>query len=148
MIQNTFIDYTRQPGGEYVWIIQSPYYFLDKFCLTAGLQRDSAIPLVYTLDMDPFAEARLTYPGAKCPDPEPWLKVLALLYLHYVPFSLYQGLGSEQEQGYLIRLKPSIDQELLDILGFAAREKIRELQRCKALLRKAFALLNRMHSAG
>lgn len=132
---------TEGVDGEYLWLIQAPYYYLDRFCLAAGLGRDSAVPVVFTLHADRFAEARLTYPGAKCPFPEAWVKVLALLYLHNIPFKIYQATGREDVLTSLTLIEPSIDRELHAILGFAAREKIRQLQRYKMLLERAFQLL-------
>ncbi len=133
---------------QYLWVIEAPFYFLDKFCLHVGLERDSAVPLVFTLQPDRFADARLVYPGAKCPLPEAWLKVFALLYLHNISFRIYQATGREDHLTSLTLLEPAIDNELSDILGFAAREKIAQLQHYKQMLRRVFALLENMRSDG
>lgn len=133
---------------QYLWVIEAPFYFLDKFCLHVGLARDSAVPVVFTLQPDRFADARLVYPGAKCLHPEAWLKVFALLYLHNISFKIYHATGREDHLTSLTLLEPAIDNELSDILGFAAREKISELQRYKKMLRRVFALLENMRSDG
>ncbi len=129
------------------WVIEAPLYFLDKFCMHAGLERDSAVPLVFSLQQDRFAEARLVFPGARCPHPEPWLKVLALLYLHNISFKIYQATGNEGHWTSLTLLEPAIDTELGDILGFAAGEKISQLKMYKQMLGRVFKLLENMRSA-
>ncbi|MFW6314968.1 MAG: hypothetical protein ACOC0S_05215 [Desulfohalobiaceae bacterium] len=130
--------------NNFLWIIQAQHYHLDKFCLQAGLGPDSAIPLIFRLEPDPFAEARLTYPGSKCRQPEAWLKVLALLYVHHISFHIYQGAGTEENIYSLTLLRPGIHRDLRAILGFAAQKKVLELQRYEELLERAFRLLSTM----
>lgn len=133
--------------GRYLWVIEAPFYFLNKFCLLAGLERDSAVPIVFTLLPDWFAEARLVYPGPKCQQPEEWLKVFSLLYLHNISFKIYQATGREDHLTSLTLLEPAIDNELSDILGVAAKEKISQLQGYTQMLRRVFDLLENMRSA-
>ncbi len=134
----------RTPEKDPLWIIQAQYYYLDQFCLQAGLEPDSAVPLVFTLNLDRFAEARLTLPGAKCTSPEAWIKVLALLYVHSVSFKIYQATGTEDDISSLTLIEPSIARELEEILGMAAGKKVLELRRSKTLLDRAFSLLENM----
>ncbi len=129
---------------QYLWIIEGPYYYLDKYSRVAGLGPDCAIPLVFRVNQDPFDQARLTYPGLKCRRPEAWLKVLALMYVNHVSFRLYLGEGLEQSPTSLTLLRPAVHKDLQAILGFAARRKVLELQRYEALLDRAFSLLHRM----
>lgn len=136
-------DYSTPPQEQDLWIIEAPYHFLDQFCLYAGLGRDSAIPLVFTTRPDRFADARLTYPGAQCNQPETWLKVLALLYLHHIPFKLYKATGRQDRLTSLALLRPAMDHELETILGHAARAKIDELKTYKEMLDKAFDLISK-----
>jgi len=127
--------------GAYLWIIEAQFDFLDRFCLEAGLGRDSAVPLVFTLPPDRFAPARLTFPGHKCQRPEAWLKVLGLLYLHHIPFKIYQATGQEEFPTSLTQLKPSIDHELGELLGLAALDKIQQLRNYDRILRMVFTRL-------
>jgi len=136
-----------EPGVAHLWVIEAPFYFLDKFCLRAGLARDSAVPLVFAFQPDRFADARLVYPGAKCPYPEPWVKVLARLYLHNISFKIYQATGAEDHMTSLTLLEPAIDIELHNILGFAAHEKTSQLQRYKKMLHRVFFLLENIRNA-
>ena len=132
---------TENPEGGQLWIIEAQFDFLDRFCLAAGLDRDSAVPLVFTLPPDRFAAARLTFPGHKCQRPEAWLKVLGLLYLHHVPFRIYQATGREDFPASLTQLSPAIDRELGELLGLAAKGKISQLGNFSQMLEKVFARL-------
>ena len=127
--------------GAYLWIIEAQFDFLDRFCLEAGLGRDSAVPLVFTLPPDRFAPARLTYPSAHCPRPEPWLKVLGLLHLRRIAFTLYQATGRHGALTSLTQLRPAIDGELNALLGFAAQGRIGQLQVYSQMLERMFAKL-------
>jgi hypothetical protein len=131
----------EKPCGAYLWIIEAPWEVLDGFCRQAGLDRDSAVPLVFTLKPDRFAAASLTYPSAKCTRPEPWLQVLALLHLHHYPFKLYQATGEEGALASLILLRPAIDKELGDVLGLAAQGRIMQLQGYTRMLQEVFTRL-------
>jgi len=131
------------PGGPYLWIIEAPFEVLDGFCRQAGLDRDSAVPLVFTLKPDRFAAARLTYPSAKCPRPEAWLRVLALLHLHHFSFKLYQATGEDGALESLALLKPSIEKDLEDVLGLAARGRIMQLQGYSRMLQAVFKKLEK-----
>ncbi len=135
-----------RPFESYLWIVEGPFYYLDRYALQAGLGPDSAIPLIFRVKQDPFDLARLTYPGIKCRRPENWLKVLALLYVNHVNFRLYQGEGREDSPFSLTLLRPSIQEDLRAILGLAARKKVSELQRLESLLEQAFSHLHRMGS--
>ncbi len=132
------------PGAGYVWIVQAPYYYLEQFGRIAGLARDSAKPVVFALEPDWFAEARLTYPGSGCDRPETWIKVLALLHLHHVPFKLYLGTGNKDSFSSLVLLRPAVDRELAAILGTAAIQKVIELGRFGEMLDRTFALIENM----
>lgn len=133
----------EEPGGRYLWIIEAPFEVLEGFCHQAGLDRDSAVPLTFTLRPERFAAARLTYPGAKCASPEAWLRVLALLHLHHFSYKLYQATGEEGALESLTLLSPSIDRELGDVLGPAARGTIRQLQGYTRMLQEVFARLEK-----
>ncbi len=135
---------SRRPFEAHLWIIEAPYYHLDRYCLKAGLGPDSAIPLIFRINPDPFDQARLTCPGIKCPRPEAWLKVLAFLHLNYVSFKLYQGSGPEDNPESLSLLKPPVHRELRSILGFVAQNKILELEKFEVLLERAFSLLQKV----
>ena len=137
------VSATGNPGGPYLWIIEAQFDFLDRFCLAAGLDRDSAVPLVFTLPPDRFAAARLTYPGAKCQRPEAWLKVLGLLYLHHVPFRIYQATGREDFPTSLTQLSPAIDRELGELLGLVAHRRIGQLQSYTRMLQWMFGRLEK-----
>jgi len=132
--------------GAYLWIIEAQFDFLDRFCLEAGLGRDSAVPLVFTLPPDRFAPARLTFPGHKCQRPEAWLKVLGLLYLHHIPFKIYQATGHEESPTSLTQLKPPLDRELEELLGLAAHDQINQLQSYTRMLQWVFARLEKASS--
>lgn len=137
---------SEQPEEPCLWIIEAPWEVLEGFCRQAGLDRDSAVPLVFTLRPDRFAAARLTYPSAKCPRPEAWLRVLALLHLHHFRFKLYQATGAEGALESLTLLKPSIDKELGDALGLAARGRIMQLRGYSRMLKDVFAKLEKAAS--
>ncbi len=141
MSEYGLIAFGKQPMEEYLWIIEAPLEILDRFCRIAGLERDSAIPLVFTLKPDRFADARLTYPSAKCTRPEAWLHVMALLYVHHVSFRLYQATGHQEAITSITLLRPSIDKELEDLLGLAARGKIAQLRGYTKLLQRVFKRL-------
>jgi hypothetical protein len=128
-------------AAEPLWILEAPWEILDHFSRQAGLGRDSAVPLVFTLKPDRFVEARLTYPSPQCPHPETWLRVLALLYLHHVDFKLYQATGRQGAVTSLTLLKPQIDQELEDLLGIAAQGKIQQLRGYAKMLQRVFRRL-------
>ncbi len=147
MLKASQSETLRIPDPDYLWIIQAPVYHLDKYSLQAGLGPDSAVPLVFKIKQDPFAEARLTLPGAKCTDPLSWLKVLGLLYINNIPFSIYQGTGTEEHITSLTLLRPGIHQDLRAILGLAAQTKIEELKKYEDLLERAFSLLHNMGTA-
>jgi hypothetical protein len=138
-----YLPTTREnkPKEEFLWIIEAQHDFLDRFCLVVGLDRDSAVPLIFTLKPDRFAPARLTFPSARCPRPEPWLKVLGLLYLRHTPFKLYQATGQEDALTSLTQLSPAIDRELGELLGLAAKGKIGQLRNFSQMLEKVFARL-------
>ena len=129
------------PGNDFLWIIEAPLYYLDKYCLTAGLPRDSAVPVVFKINQNRFDDARLTYPGTKCPHHRPWLKVLANLYVGNIAFKLYQGTGCEDCLTSLTLLHPTISKDLHLILGFTAQNEIQRLEKYDHLLKKAFSLL-------
>ena len=133
-----------KPFDQYLWIIEGPFYYLDKYSLKAGLGPDCAVPLIFRIEQDPFDEARLAYPGAKCRRPEAWLKVLALMYVNHVRFRIYQGEGREDNPYSLILLRPSVHQDLRSILGLAAQKKVSELQKLENLLERAFSKLHDM----
>ena len=136
----------EKPSWSYLWIIEAPWEVLDAFCRQAGLDRDSAVPLVFTLRPDRFTAARLTYPSAKCPRPEAWLRVLALLHLHHFRFKLYQATGEEGALESLTLLKPSIDKELGDALGLAVSDRIMQLRGYSRMLKDVFARLEKAAS--
>lgn len=128
----------------YKWILQSQFYYLKKFSIQVGLESDSVIPVDYSKLPDEFIDAKLIYPSEKCPLPEPWLKVLALLYFYNVPFQLFQATENNSNNfSSLVLLQPSIDQELQKLLGIVAQNKIDELRNYKNLLSHAFSLLQR-----
>lgn len=131
------------PFIEYLWVIEAPWEVLNTFCRQAGLERDSAVPVVFTLTPDRFADARLTYPSAKCPRPENWLRVLALLYLYHHPFKLYQTTARDGAIQSLTLLKPAIDEDLADMLGLAARGKIEQLRDYARMLQMVFDRLEK-----
>ena len=133
-----------RPFSDFLWIIEGPFYYLDKYALQAGLGPDSAIPLIFRVHQDPFDQARLTYPGIKCRRPENWLKVLALMYVNHVNFRLYQGEGREESPYSLTLLRPAIHEDLRVILGLAAQKKVSELQKLENLLERAFSKLHDM----
>ena len=133
-----------RPFSDFLWIIEGPFYYLDKYALQAGLGPDSAIPLIFRVHQDPFDQARLTYPGIKCRRPENWLKVLALMYVNHVNFRLYQGEGREDNPDCLTLLRPSVHEDLRAILGFAAGKKVSELKRLENILERAFSKLHDM----
>lgn len=131
------------PGNDFLWIIEAPLYYLNKYSLVAGLPRDSAVPVVFKIHQDKFDDARLTYPGSKCPHRSPWLKVLADLYLNNILFKLYQGTGTEDHFTSLTLLQPYIGQELHCILGFTAENEVWRLKKYNQLIKKAFSLLQK-----
>ncbi len=53
--------------------------------------------------------------------------------------------GQEDRLTSLTLLYPSMNQELQDILGFAARAEVRRLEKYRQLLNKAFRLLDSGH---
>ena len=133
-----------KPFDQYLWIIEGPFYYLDKYALQAGLGPDCAIPIIFRVHQDPFDQARLAYPGAKCRQPEAWLKVLALMYVNNVKFRIYQGEGREDNPDCLTLLRPSVHEDLRAILGFAAGKKVSELKRLENILERAFSKLHGM----
>ena len=141
MREYDLIEFEKQPAKEYLWIIEAPFEILDRFCRIAGLERDSAIPLVFSLKPDRFADARLTCPSAKCSRPEAWLHVMALLYVHHVSFKLYQAIGRQGAITSITLLRPSIDKELEGLLGLAAQGKIAQLRDYTKLLQWVFKRL-------
>jgi hypothetical protein len=143
MIDDGLIASEAYPLIEYLWMIEAPWEVLDGFCRQAGLESDSAVPVVFTLRPDRFAPARLTYPSAKCPRPEAWLRVLALLYLYHHPFKLYQTTARDDAIQSLTLLRPSIDKELGDTLGLAARGKIAQLRDYERMLQMVFERLEK-----
>jgi hypothetical protein len=131
------------PLVDYLWVLEAPWWVLEGFCRQAGLARDSTVPVIFSLRPDPFADARLTYPSAKCPDPEAWLRVMALLYVYHHPFKLFQATARDGALQSLTQLKPSIDRELNDILGLAAQGKIAELKGYTRMLQMVFERLKK-----
>lgn len=138
----------ERPGVPFLWIIEAPFDILEGFCRQTGLDPDSAIPLVFTLPPERFSPARLTYPGAKCRQPEAWLRVLGLLHVHHVAFKLYQATGREGALTSLTQIRPAIDNELERLLGLAARDKIGQLRHYKRMLERVFTRLEEAAGKG
>lgn len=143
MVEGARIDSRIPPLIEYLWVLEAPRWVLEGFCLQAGLQRDSTVPLIFSLNPDPFADARLTYPSVKCPTPEAWLRVMALLYVYHHPFKIYQATARDGELQSLTRIKPPIDKELDDILGLAAQGRIEQLRGYARMLQMVFERLKK-----